>query len=184
MAQLELARDFLRPTFKQDHGAILAGQPNPLWADILELVVDQVIGALDGDDSNRKVTLPNGMLNVERYSIDQVVQMCGNGVGQYNQQILGYPAFVKLQLADLTTNVPLYLTLPRHSNPDGSNGTRKKWNEWQRSIPVSATHAFIELNGGGSAEPGSIIARLVGDGFNVLNIKQAKAQIPATVPVI
>lgn len=177
MARIKLTRDFLRPTFKKSHGALLAGAPNPIWNDILELVVDTVFKyLLDQDDG--AVTIDN--MNVDKWDIPTIVTWCGSGVGQYGQNVLNYAAFVKLPLANLVDNVPLHLTGSRFINPDGTNGARKKWSEWSViNPPQTDTHAYIAMNPGGVDEDGKTIARLVGDGFTVLQAKQARNQLEA-----
>jgi hypothetical protein len=180
-AEIRLTRDWLRPTFKQAHGTILAGATNPLWNDILEMIVDKVLDSMtDAEDGPAIVS----GLNIDKWPVSKVVVFCGNGANQFNLNVFNYSAVVKLPLANLVDNVPLYLTSPRYINPDGSNGARKKWNEWQSSIPKTDTHAFIQLNGGGEVEDGKTIARLVADGFTVIQEKQARNQLSAFSPVI
>lgn len=176
MADIRLSRDFLRPTFKQAHGLIAAGAPNPMWETLLEIVVDKVIN--DGETSTGSVTVTDGM-NASKWSIDDVVLLCGSAANQWGQNVFGYSAFVKMTLASLSDNVPLYLTAPRFINPDGTNGARKTWEEWQKSIPQTDTHAYIELNGGGAIEDGKTIAKLVADNFNVITPKAAQNQLAA-----
>lgn len=181
-ASIKLSRDFLRQNFKQDHGLILAGSPNPLWDDILEMIVDKVIRKLANDDE-QDLSSENGPvvidgLNVDKWSAAKVIQFAGNGVGQFGLNVYNYPAFVKLPLANLDDNVPLYLEGSRFpDNEDGSPGARKSWSEWQAVIPQTDTHAYIECNGGGVVEEGRILARLDADGFNVISQKQARKQI-------
>ena len=179
-AELRVTRDWLRPVFKQAHGSIAVGAANPLWNDILEMIVDKVVRnfaeAVDGP-----VTLTE--MYIDKWSVAKVVEFCGNGANQYGLNVFNYSAVVKLPLANLVDNVPLYLTGSRFINQDGTNGARKKWNEWQTSIPKTDTHAFIQLNGGGEVEDGKTIARLVADSFVVIQEKQARNQLAAASPI-
>lgn len=186
-ASIKLSRDFLRKTFKQDHGTILAGEPNPLYDDLQEMVIDKVLRLLQNgeeqDLSNENGPVIVDGLNVDKWSPSKVIQFAGTGTGQYGLNVYDYPAFVKLPLANLVDNVPLYLEGSRFpNNPDGSQGARKKWSEWHSSIPKTDTHAYIECNGGGVVEEGRILARLDADGFNVISQKQARSQIAASAP--
>lgn len=182
-ASIKLSRDFLRQTFKQDHGTLLAGTPNPLYDDLQEMVVDKVLRLLQNgneqDLSNENGPVVVDGLNIDKWSVAKVIEFAGNGVGQFGLNVYNYSAFVKLPLANLNDNVPLYLEGSRFPSQNGVNGARKKWSEWHNSIPQTDTHAYIECNGGGIVEEGKILARLVSDGFNVISLKAARNQIAA-----
>lgn len=175
-ATIRLTRDFMRQTFKRDHGPLLAGSPNPLWNDFLEMMVDQVFR--DQSDQEDGPVEVSG-LNIDKWSVAKVVEFCGTGVGQYGLNVFNYSAFVKLPLADLTTLVKNYLEGSHKFDDQGNDLGRKTWEEWQPSIPTTDTHAYIQLNGGGVLEDGRNIAKLVADGFNVIQEKQARNQIQA-----
>lgn len=154
--------DFTRQVFESDHpGVGNAGDPNPVWPLILTcltwgLSVDRRPGG--------GVTL-GGITDLELFAPDQVTALASLGFETHN-----YPAFIKMPEANLSDDVPAYLTSPDKLDPvTGEPAGRKTWAEWANSPRLAGGFAYVELHGGGIREKGSVIAQLVSAGKTIMS---------------
>lgn len=127
--------------------------------------------------------VPNGKLlyrspefSIGRLDISVVPQALGlirDQLGLY-AELVRYPAFVQMGVVDYEKNVPAYLPNAERLD-EAENTVPVKWSEWKDSTHehrVSGPATFnIPLNSSNGRDvAGTVLARLISDGFTVLRM--------------
>lgn len=154
--------DFTRQVFEEDHPGIgNAGDPNPAWP----LVLTCLTWGLSVDRRPGGGVILRGITDYELFTTTLVAQLVGMGF-----EVNDYPAFVKMDAADLDKATPKYLSNSiKYDGETGEAAGQKTWREWANSPRLAGDFAYVQLNGGGINEPGSVIAQLVTAGMTVLS---------------
>lgn len=162
--EIRLDNAFLFSIMRRDVPAagLLKDDPNPIWDKIIQLSLTGYVFRQTRGQSYSVVTPPEWG-DFEFLDINDIVKFCGadTGSGQLGQEVLGFPSWLKIPDANINDQVPAWLINPYVLNPDGTpTATRKTWTEWGIGIRAAGGFSYIALNGGGSIEPGSTIARI------------------------
>lgn len=151
MTKVYLTKNLTRPVLTEAvPGGYNPGDDNPLWNRLVYMMLQRVFGheVLDG---SQYLTI-DGIDDLVDLSISQVKNLAAVGC-----EVLDYPAFVELASAQMSQDVPSVLT-----NPYQEDGvTLKTWTEWANGNErQNGGTYYVELNGGGRAEPGSTLREL------------------------
>lgn len=162
--------DLTRPQFQADHGPIGGvGDTNPLFPLILQCAA-WGLPVKKGEGSEAYV---DGISDERLLDISTVQQLVAMGL-----EVWGYPAFVQLEVANATDEVPNYLTSAYFvDDATGDPSGLKTWEQWGQTSIERGDSLFIELNGSGAPEKGSTINSLVLGGFTVLSLPQTRELI-------
>lgn len=160
MATIIAHKQFGRPTLEDD-------SPNPFWNSLVQAATRGLYTVPHGPNHLKL----EGLTDFGEINIATVVSLASLGM-----QVLHYPAFVLLPLAQKTDNVPSYLPGAYVLDANGEpTETLKTWAEWRPNAPETATHAVVGLTWAGVDAEGSVIAQLVSAGFTVLSLPEAQA---------
>lgn len=142
------------------------GQPNPLFP----LVTYASIRGLS-------VTIEGGLAIIDNITdLDDLDLQTMAGVVLAGAEVLGYPAWIAVPVADLSDPVPELLP---HATADGSAVTWGDWHDANHAHTVVGDVAYVASDAWGDSLPGSSLVALLGLGYAIKTLAEMQSIVAA-----